>query len=302
MNELIFKLSMKSKNNQWILALILLSSIFAFMWVFWRYLSTDFELFQQIYLRVWVASIFIFLIFRKSIDTKKFFQISHAEKWLLFFRWALNYAWVAMFTYAAIVTTLMNVSVVTLIPSITILSILFLWEKLTAQKWILISISIVWMFFIGKDTLEFGLWKWELYALFWDILFWISLLTRRYHSNILSNKELAFGMLASWTITLFILSLVFWEGKISFIEIWNPSVYVVVLIAAFVNVCIMILANYAFSHVKWYLADRLLSLEVIFALMFWYMIYREFPTDSEWVWILLIIGSVLYLQKIESKN
>lgn len=287
-------------QTRWSMALLMLSAIFAFMWVFWRYLSTDFELFQQIYLRVWIASFLILLLFWKSIDIRKFWQISNQEKLLLFFRWALNYIWVAMFTYAAIVTTLMNVSVVTLIPSITILSILFLWEKLNFLKGLLIWISIIWMFFIGKDSLEFGLWKWEMYALFWDILFWISLLTRRYHSQILSNKELAFGMLASGTITLFILSFIFWEGTISFSNLSNLSVYGIVLLAAFANVCIMILANYWFAHVKWYLADRLLSLEIVFALIFGYMFYRELPMSHEWVWILLIVGSVVYLQKLES--
>src|SRR5258706_11903785 len=65
-----------------IIALFILSLVWASFGLPIRYLSTHFSLFEQIYLRLFVAVIFSFIIFYRNIRWSKFFNLPKKD-WLV---------------------------------------------------------------------------------------------------------------------------------------------------------------------------------------------------------------------------
>ena len=290
------------ETTKWLVALITLSAIFALMGIFWRYFSADFETFQQVYMRTTVACLLLTIVFYRSINFKKYFALEKKEWWLIFLRWAFNYIWVVLFTYGVIHTSLANVSAITLFPSTTIFSIIFLWERLGLQKSIWVGLSLGGLFLIWGTDVNMNLWKWELFALGWDILFWLSYITRRWHSDILSNREIALSMIWAWTIVVFLISILIWEWIPNFEVLGSMNTTTMLLFGWIFNALIIVLLNYGFSKASWILSERILALEVVFALVFWILIYAEFPNKFEILGMAVIIASMFWIQVIEARE
>lgn len=290
------------KKTKWVLALVWLSAIFASMWIFGRYLATDLELFQQVYLRIGLATLLAILVFYRSINFSNYIKIPKKELLLLFGRGSLNYLAVVVFTYAILHTNLANVSFVVLFPTIALFSIIFLWEKVNISKGIVLILSMLWVLFIGKESFSYSLWSWEIAAIICDVLFAIVYLSRGLHSKILSNKEITVWMLFSGFIFTFVVSMLLWEQLSFWDNILDKGLILMLFWSATFNIINMLLMNYGFAKVKWILADRILTLEVLFALLLWFIFYSERPSSVEIIWMLLIVGSVLYLQKVEYKE
>ena len=66
----------KIEHQKGVLALVLLSMVFASMGLFARYLSTGFVLLQQVYLRVFAAFFLGLIVFKNDLDFKKLKKIS----------------------------------------------------------------------------------------------------------------------------------------------------------------------------------------------------------------------------------
>jgi len=65
-----------SEYRKGVLSLIILSLIFASMGLFAQYLSTGFELFQQVYLRIFAAFMLSFIVFEMTLISESFKKLA----------------------------------------------------------------------------------------------------------------------------------------------------------------------------------------------------------------------------------
>jgi len=65
-----------SEYRKGVLSLIILSLIFASMGLFAQYLSTGFELFQQVYLRIFAEFMLSFIVFEMTLISESFKKLA----------------------------------------------------------------------------------------------------------------------------------------------------------------------------------------------------------------------------------
>lgn len=289
-------------STKGIISLIILTLIFASIGLFSRYLNLSFHLFQQTYIRMFFAFLLGLILFKNSLHIKKLAKISSKEWTLLFFRSITNYiGGVILFTLAVLHTKIANVSVIQSLPLVAVFGFIFLKEKATMRKIILVMLAFIGAILIsvkgGFQIRDIGVG--ELYAIFAAVFFALGYIARRWHSNLLNNKEITEIMLAIATITLFLGSFLFHEGIPT--TGWNINTFVVYLVSGFLNVAALFLINYGFEHVKPVLASNLLTLESLFGLLLGFIFYKELPQIREIIGGVLIVSSVIFFNKEEFK-
>lgn len=72
------------------------------------------------------------------------------------------------------------------------------------------------------------------------------------------------------------------------------------LLSALFNVVNLYLTNYGFQHVKAAVAGNILVLEVVFALLYGFLLFNEMPTLRESIGGLLIVASIYLVNKNET--
>jgi|SRR5882672_1302392 len=89
---------MKNTNrSKGIVALFILAFVFATFGIFNRYLSQNFSSFQVQYLRVFVAILISFVLFRKDLHFRKLFSLPRREWFILLIRATFFYSLAAVF-------------------------------------------------------------------------------------------------------------------------------------------------------------------------------------------------------------
>jgi len=231
------QLKNKTEHQKGVLALILLSLVFASMGLFARYLSTGFVLLQQVYLRVFVAFFLGLIFFKNDLDFKKLKKIGKKEWGLLLFRSTASYLFgVTLFTQAIILTKYSNVSFIGALPMVAILGALLLKEKLTPKKLALILTAFSGVILIAvNDYSRLLVWgKGEVIALLATFAFSLSYVARKWHSSLLNNKEITQLTFFLSFIMLFVTSLVKGDGLP--ISGWQIGLLLAILGAGLFNV------------------------------------------------------------------
>ncbi|OGK35713.1 hypothetical protein A3F60_00910 [Candidatus Roizmanbacteria bacterium RIFCSPHIGHO2_12_FULL_39_8] len=77
---------------------------------------------------------------------------------------------------------------------------------------------------------------------------------------------------------------------------------VALFLLSFINTIDGLLINFGFKHVPPVLASNILTLESVFALGLAFIFYREIPLVKECIGGILIIGSVIQMNKLEEKR
>lgn len=290
-----------SDRDKGMIAIIVLSFIFATMGIFARYLNAEFTILQQTYLRIFAAFLLGLLIFYKDIDFKKIKKISLKEWSLLVFRSiALYLLGVTLISEAYIIAKYSNISFISALPITAILGFIFLKEKVTFSKIFFIILGFLGVILIAvKDYSHLFAWgHGEIFALISSIFFALSYISRKWQSNLLNNKEIALIIFFISSILLFGTSLVFHEG-VPNSHSFSGFILFIILLAALFNVANLFLTNYGFQKVPAVFASNLLMLEVLFALLISIAFYREFPNLKEIVGGILIIFSAYRMNKID---
>lgn len=291
-----------SEKNKGIIALIILSVVFASMGVFVRFLQTDFTILQQTYLRVFAAFILGLIIFYKDLNFKKIKLISIREWMILMLRSiSLYVVGVTLLSQAYITTKYSNVSFIGSLPIVGLFGFILLKEKVSLSKILYILLGFVGVVLISiQGYSHFFSWgTGELLALVASFAFAISYIARKWQDNLLNNKEIAVIIFFIAGILLFTTSLILGEGlltKSSFSEFIIP----VIIIAGLFNVANLFLTNYGFQKVGAVLAGNLLMLEMVFAVVLGFIFYMEVPTIKELLGGLLIILSVYKINKLSN--
>ena len=293
------KLSEKRKG---VYSLILLALIFSSMGVFVRLLSV-FQLFQQVYLRVFAALLLGLFIFNRHLNFSKLKKLSYRE-WLLFIlRGSSGYLFgVTLFSQAIILTKYSNVSFIGAIPMTAVLGVILLKEKITIQKIFLIFISFIGVTLISvKDYSNLFSWgRGEIFALISTVFFSLNYIGRRWHSKTLNNSEITELNFFIGFIIVFIAS--FFVGEPLPMTGWNWGLLLAVLGGGFFNVINVFLSNYGFQKVDIVLASNILTLESAFAIIIRYIFYREIPGLKEIIGGLIILLSVIRMNYLDFKK
>lgn len=291
------KFSEKSKG---VIALVFLSFVFASMGLFARYLNTGFTISQQVYLRISAALIISLIVFRKDLDFRKIRKISPSEWGLLLFRSLAFYlVGITLFTKAIILTKYSNVAFIGALPIVALLGALILREKMNFKKimYTIMAFLGVILVAISDYTNLFQWGKGELIALISTISFSLSYIFRRWHSELLNNREITTIMFVLALPFLYLTSLIQGEG-IPTIG-WNLNLFFAVFGAGLFNVMNMFLTNYGFQKVEAILASNILTLESVFAVLLGFIFYKELPVFKELIGGLIITASVIGINKLE---
>jgi len=294
-----------SNRTKGIIALFILSVVWASFGIFIRILGKDFSLFQQIYLRLFAAFLFSVAFFYKDLAIKKILLIPKKDLLVLALRIICFYGiGVTLYSQAFLSTTYSNVSFLGAIPTTALLGILFLQEKITSQKIFFIFMAFIGiMLIIVKDfhhLFSFG--QGDMLALIADFFFSLSYISRRWHTNYLNNKQLAVLMLGGGFTLVFLLSLADERGLVFHTTQLQPIFLVAIVISGLLNVVSVFLTNFGFKYVETFLANNIIALESFFAIFFGFFLFQEIPTLQSFIGGLLILASVILINKEEEKK
>lgn len=295
---------MQPKNTpRGIFALIVVTTMFASIGIFTRYMQTSFALFQQTYLRMACALLLGFIFFGNDLHTSKLRKVSLNDWILLLLRSFSNYiGGVILFTLAIFNTTLGNVSLIQALPFIAILGMIFFQEKATKGKVFFLLLCFIGVAILSiNDIHEIFVWgKGQTLSLVSAFFFSFAYISRRWQSNTLNNKEMTQIMLFFAVIFLLAGSFFFKEGLPT--HGWSPTVITALIISAFFNVAMLFLINYGFGQVQPFLASNILTLEGFFAIILGFLIYREVPMVKDVIGGLLIVIAVIGMNYMENSH
>lgn len=289
-----------SNKQKGILALIGLAFTYASFGFFTRYLSVRFGFFQQLYLRIFLGFVLGLLIFSKKIDFAKLKKISFFEWLLLIFR-SLSYYLLgaAMFNKAILLTKISTVSFVSSLPMTAVLGFLILKEKISFKKLFYLVLSFIGVVIISvKNISSIFVWgQGETLALLSSFFVSLSIVSRKYQTKLLNNLEITQIMLFIAFLLLFATSLLSKEGWPT--NNWSWTILLVISIAGLLNIMMVFFTNYGFEHVKTSIASNILTLEMFFAVIIGFVIYREVPSIKDFIGGALILFSVIHMNRLE---
>lgn len=226
------------------------------------------------------------------------FTLPKKEWLILLTRAMLFYAFASVINIQAFNHTLYsNVSFLQAIPTTALLGMLFLQEKVTVKKVLIIIMVFIGVFLISaKDFAHIFTWgEGQIDSLLADLFFSLLYVSRKWHSKLLNNKEITFMIFLFSFIILLVSSLLFFDKSLP-LNGWNINYLFIIILASFFVFFNQFLVNYGMEHVEPLLANNILSLESIFALCIGILLYKEFPS------LQALLGSSLILLSIPLMN
>lgn len=284
-------------------ALVVLTAIFATMSVLARFLSTDFTILQQVYLRVFVAMLLAFAVFHKHLRWKKIARLPLREWGVIAFRGFVTYSvGVVLISWAATTTLIGNISFIAALPFVPLLGFLFLKEKVTWWKLAFVLASLLGVSLLAvrdfSNVLSWGFG--DIVAIIATLGFAVGYVTRRWHSGVLNNQEITTLTFVWGAGFVFVLSLFLGEGAPPLDAPWG--VWLAVLAGGIFNVANLFLVNYSFEHVDAVRAGNLLNLEAAWGLLFGFLVYQEWPSWYGLFGGIIIVASTIGMNMYTRRN
>ncbi len=292
----------KEVMKKGIISLIVLDIVGSCMGIFARILEHDLMLFQQVAFRLLSAFIIMNIIFFKQINYKKIKLISKTDWIVIIFRSIAMYMiGITLGSIAFINGKYSNISFIMALPMTALLGIFIFKEKVDLKRICLIFLSFLGVAFISVNNMS-NILKWDtssILALIGISFISLSNILRKYHTDILNDKEITVCMLFISTLLIFSMSFISGE-KITNID-WNINLIIVIFLAGLFNGIFILMANYGFSKVNSILANNILALQSIFGVIIGFFLYKELVTIKEIIGGVLIIISIILFNKIKSK-
>lgn len=288
------------KESKGVISLILLAFGFGMMAITPRYLSLYFTLLQQIYLSLGVAFIVSLFIFPRTLTFKKLKGAPINDWRIIFFRVVAGYLFgVSLYREALVLTKIANVAFIQSIPFAALFGWILFKEKFTWTKLILLLIAYLGVVIISiKDySFIFIMGKGEIFAFISSALFALSYVSRKWQTDFLNDKEIAQILLFLGTILILLISLMNGERLLSIR--WEWILLLALFVTGFFNAVNIFLINYGFRNVKAVLAANILTLEAVFAVILAFIFYKELPNIKELVGGILILGSVIQMNRLK---
>ncbi len=288
-----------------ILALVALAAFYGVTAVLARYLAVGNGLFEQWYMRYGIAFIVALFVFRKHLSFKKFLHLPKKEWSVLLLR-ALTggVAAVGLYTLAAQNAKIGPVAFMQALPTLTILAVVLMNEKLTLKKGLLVLLSFIGAAVIvidnPRDIFSFNIG--EIYSLISGILFSLMFITRKWHAKILNNQEITTAILGICFIANYVLSIVLYNHFVPSTDHWTPLFVAVLVFAGIAAVANVFLLNYGFEKVSGVVAGNILNLEQVFGPMFGYLFYKELLSEREIMGGLIIVIAAFLMNMLNKKD
>lgn len=293
----------ESARRKGVLSLVLLALVFASMGLFARYLATGFLLFQQVYLRMFSAFIIGLVVFKKDLNFSKFKKLPLKE-WSIIVLRAVSFSLfgIILFTQAIIITKYSNVSFISALPTTALLGLILLKEKFNFKKLAFVLVAFAGILLISVNDFS-NILNWDrggLLTLISTVFFSLSYVARKWQTDLLNNKELTVANFFVASLVVFSVSIFKGDGLPVFG--WNWGLAMAVIGAGIFNIANVFLTNYGFQKVEAVLASNILTLESVFAIFLGFLFYREVPLVKEFVGGLIIIFSVIGINKMENNG
>lgn len=293
----------ESARRKGVLSLVLLALVFASMGLFARYLATGFLLFQQVYLRMFSAFIIGLVVFKKDLNFSKFKKLPLKE-WSIIVLRAVSFSLfgIILFTQAIIITKYSNVSFISALPTTALLGLILLKEKFNFKKLAFVLVAFAGVLLISVNDFS-NILNWDrggLLTLISTVFFSLSYVARKWQTDLLNNKELTVANFFVASLVVFSVSIFKGDGLPVFG--WNWGLAMAVIGAGIFNIANVFLTNYGFQKVEAVLASNILTLESVFAIFLGFLFYREVPLVKEFVGGLIIIFSVIGINKMENNG
>lgn len=293
----------ESARRKGVLSLVLLALVFASMGLFARYLATGFLLFQQVYLRMFSAFIIGLVVFKKDLNFSKFKKLPLKE-WSIIVLRAVSFSLfgIILFTQAIIITKYSNVSFISALPTTALLGFILLKEKFNFKKLAFVLVAFAGVLLISVNDFS-NILNWDrggLLTLISTVFFSLSYVARKWQADLLNNKELTVANFFVASLVVFSVSIFKGDGLPVFG--WNWGLAMAVIGAGIFNIANVFLTNYGFQKVEAVLASNILTLEIVFAIFLGFLFYREVPLVKEFVGGLIIIFSVIGINKMENNG
>ncbi|MBL8121684.1 EamA family transporter [Candidatus Saccharibacteria bacterium] len=273
---------MKNANGPVVVA-VLQTLLFASMGIWVRMMQESFTTYQQVYIRVFLAAVFSWVIFAKVIKLKQL-KCYRAKTWGVYALRALMAfsVGVLLFTYAIQNTKFATVSFVASLPTLGILSWLMFRERLAKGSLPFIMLSVVGLVMLTNiDLTNFRLGKGELAAIVSMIGFNIGYLLSRKHPDGSNKYQDATIVLTFGWIVPFLAVLT--NGE----RIWPAHIttvaWVGLIASVIINIVGLVMINYVFAHMKAYVAGNIFLLEGVVALIIGMLLYNESVSVRELV-------------------
>lgn len=263
-----------------------------------RILSTKFSLFQQLYLWLFLATVFSIILFRKKIRFLKLAKMTAINIKITFFRAICYYvAGYFLWSFGIREGKYSNIAIINIIPTMAILGVILLKEKLNKVKLAAIFLSTIGATSVvfKNFSLDIELGVGELSALFSLIFFGLSQVARKWQTKALNNYESTTIILGIAGFANLILSSVLGE-KLSFAS-WNWNLLAALISLALMNIVVLFSLNFAFEKIEIIVGSVVLDLEMAFGILVSVVLYKEIPTLREFIGAVLIVISTLLIRK-----
>lgn len=292
-----------TEKNKGALALVGLALVWSLQGVLPRYLSTSLQLFQQVYLRFALASVFTAIIFRRRISYTKILSAQWRDWWPILARAGSYYLLgVTLFTQSVLLTKLSNVSFINALPLTAILGWLIFKEQFNFKKLVLVILAFFGAVLIMVKDLStlsgFGLG--ELLAFISLVFISLGMLIRKWESQRFNTVEASFLVISLAAVVVFIAAL--FKGETVSLSSWNSGVILALVLAGLFNVAIVTLITYGFRRVGAVLAGNLLQIEVPLTVGLAFLFYREIPILKDAIGGIIIILSVYLMNRLDAKS
>ena len=293
----------RTEHQKGVLAIVLLTVCYGILPLIPRYLSTSFELFQQVYLRLAAGFLMSFFIFRKQIDIPKVVKLPVKEWGFVALRAFVYYfLGVILYTQALLLTKISNVAFIGAIPMTAILGFVILKEKFSSKKALLVLLSVLGVVSISvqdfSNLLSFG--RGEMIALLSTLFISLGFISRKWQTKAINDKEVATLMLFFATLFVFGGSLIKGEGLP--MQGWYLGIILALLLGGLLNAGVSFLMNYGFARLDAVLASNLIALDPVFASFFAFLVFKELPIPKEVVGGIVIIISAIMMDRLETKQ
>jgi len=297
--------SPKSKFGSGVLALVVLAAIYGLTAVMSRYFSLQTSLFEQWYLRFGIASLLTALVFYRKIEYKKFLHASSHELNLMVLRGVIGLILAAgLYALASQQEKIGIVSLMQILPLTAVFGMLIMHEKLTRQRALLLTMSLIGAIIVLTPKLSagFGFSSGAIWSLISGALFALTFVLRKKQTGELNNYELTLGTLVVGAIGNYVLSLIMYHRVFVDVAHWSPTLGLLFLGAGLLSALMGLLSSYGFEHVPAITASVILDLELVFGIIFGFLIYREVLSGYEIVGASIILAAIVIMSYAENKN
>lgn len=289
-----------SERKKGILALLLLSAVYGGVGIVTRYLNVYFPILVQIYLRLLIAVLIGFVLFRGKLRFEKLSQISAKEWFLILIRTLASFVLAApLWVAGANTAKLANVGFIDSLPLTAAFSLALGLEKFTLKKGLYILLSFAGVVILSvrdfSDLSSFG--YGEFLVLVSGFFFAFRNFSRVWHSKLLNDQEITMIMFVFGFIMVFVAS-VFTGDKVT-VPYIDGTLALMLLLGGFIMIANIFFSNYGFLRLSPVLGNNILNLEAVFAIIFGFLFFREMINIKEFVGGLLIILSVIKINQLK---